>query len=71
MYHIKYYTSTPIWCPSCICYVCVQVEAYWCFWHYMEHIKADFVEDGVLNKLSKAYNYYNTYFILCLKVITY
>ena len=31
-----------------------EVEAYWCFVNYMEHVKTDFHEDGVLNKLRKS-----------------
>ncbi|ELU18857.1 hypothetical protein CAPTEDRAFT_133182 [Capitella teleta] len=28
-----------------------EVDAYWCFSHFMERMKSDFIEDGVLNKL--------------------
>ena len=30
-----------------------EVDAYWCFTLYMENIFNDFLEDGMLHKLSK------------------
>ena len=34
----------------------LQVEAYWCFKHYMDHVQADFMEDCMPDKLSECTN---------------
>jgi len=30
-----------------------EAEAYWCFVNYMETVKRDFLDDGMLDKISK------------------
>lgn len=30
-----------------------ESQAYWCFANYMETVKSDFLDDGMLHKISK------------------
>ena len=33
-----------------------ESEAYWCFANYMETVKSDFLDDGMLDKISKSWH---------------